>query len=280
MTLAKYHFTFRQGAMNRKRTTEATRSKRGCHKNAGFERLLQAVDRRLTMEGDNPHGNHKDPLDELVFIILSAQTESYLYHQTFRDLKAAYTPWEKLLIASEVEIASIIRSGGLARKKAAQLKAAFRQIKKTQGKLSLQFLKNLSDEAAFRYLDALPGIGMKSAKCVMMYSLKRAVFPVDTHVWRIARRLGIAPPVAKPSEAQQHCLEAKIPEKIRFSLHVKFVSLGQQQCTTYFPKCTTCPLSDLCPSNGRRDKVWSDWSQPKGVWATVDSRSGQCEVRS
>ena len=244
-----------------------------------FERLLHAVNRRLTVDSHNPHGNQEDPLDELVFILLSAQTESYLYRQTYRDLRAAYSPWDRLLNASETEIAAVIRCGGLARKKASQLKAALHQIKETRGTLSLQFLEGLSDAEAFEYLNALPGIGVKSAKCVMMYSLNRAVFPVDTHVWRIARRLGIAPPVAKPSEAQQHDLEKQIPRDIRFSLHVNFVKLGQQQCTAYFPKCGVCPLSDLCPSNGQADKVWNDWSQPRGVWAISDSSSVRSEAR-
>ena len=254
-------------------TRRAATISKQCRRTNRFERLLHAVNRRLTVEGDDPHGNHKDPLDELVFIMLSAQTESYLYRQTYRDLKATYSPWERLLKASETEIATVIRCGGLARKKASQLKAALNQIKETRGALSLQFLQDLSDTEAFEYLHALPGIGVKSAKCVMMYSLNRAVFPVDTHVWRVARRLGIAPPVAKPSETQQLDLEEQIPKEIRRSLHVKLVSLGQQQCTAYFPKCSICPLTDLCPSKGRPDKVWNDWSRPKGVWAIDDSSS-------
>lgn len=265
--------------MAMKTISAATRSRRPRGIKRRIDQLLQAVNRRLTVDTDNPHGNQEDPLDELVFIILSAQTESYLYRQTYRNLRVAYSPWERLLKASETEIATVIRYGGLARRKASQLKAAFHQIMETRGTLSLQFLEDLSDAEAFEYLKALPGVGVKSAKCVMMYSLNRAVFPVDTHVWRIARRLGIAPRVAKPSEAQQLDLEEQIPKKIRFSLHVKFVSLGQQQCTTYFPKCLVCPLSDLCPSNGRLDKVWSDWSQPRGVWAIHNSGSVQSEAR-
>ena len=258
------------------RADSTSRSRRGT--NRRFERLLRAVNHKLTVDGDSPHGNQEDPLDELIFIILSAQTESYLYRKTYRNLRAAYHPWEQLLKASETEIAFVIRAGGLARKKASQLKAALHQIKATRGVVSLQFLHDLSDAEASEYLDALPGIGVKSAKCVMMYSLNRAVFPVDTHGWRIARRLGIAPPVAKPSEAQQQVLEQQIPRGIRFSLHVKFVSLGQQQRTAYFPKCGMCPWSDLCPSSGRPDKIWNDWSQPRGVWATTDSGSLRFEA--
>jgi endonuclease III len=233
--------------------------------------LLRQVNRRLKEADKNPHGNQDDPLDELVFIILSAQTESYLYRRTFRALKNAYRPWERLLDASDRDVANLIRRGGLANKKTAQLKAAFRQIIADRGRLSLKFLNHFSDEDAFRYLSSLPGVGVKTAKCVMMYSLQRAVFPVDTHVWRIARRLGIAPPTPKPTDAQERDLESLVPESLRFPLHVKFVSLGQDTCHTYFPKCDVCPLSDVCPSSGKTDAVWTRWRQPRGVWANANS---------
>jgi endonuclease-3 len=234
--------------------------------------FLRQVARRLPEVSDNPHGNHNDPLDELVFIILSAQTESYLYRRTFQDLKNAYTPWNRLLDASDGEVASIIRRGGLARKKTTQLKAAFRQILADRGRLSLSFLGRFSDEDAYNYLISLSGVGVKTAKCVMMYALRRPAFPVDTHVWRIARRLGIAPPTPKPSDAQERELESRIPKALRFDLHVNFVSLGKETCHTYFPKCDSCALSDLCPTSGKTDVVWAQWRQPRGVWAKAISK--------
>ena len=238
-----------------------------CTQTGRLSTYLRRVNRCLLPVGSNPHGNHDDPLDELVFITLSAQTESYLYLRTFEDLKSAYTPWNRLLQAPDGEVASVIRRGGLAQKKTAQLKAAFRQILTDRGRLSLDFLKRLSDEDAYEYLISLPGVGVKTAKCIMMYSLRRLVFPVDTHVWRIARRLEIAPPTPKPSDKQERELEARIPKPLRYDLHVKLVSLGKTTCHTYFPKCESCSISDLCPSSGKVDAVWSLWRQPRGVWA-------------
>lgn len=251
--------------------------KRAPRRGDSLEPFLRDVDRRLGSDGDNPHGNQHDPLDELVFIILSAQTESYLYRETFEALKAAYTPWDRLLTASENQIARIIRRGGLANKKARQLKAAFEQIVSEQGVLCLRFLADHSDEDVLDYLMSLPGIGVKSAKCIMMYSLRRAVFPVDTHVWRISRRLGFAPHVPKPSDAQEKALEGSVPEDLRHGLHVKFVTLGRETCRTYFPKCDACALSAICPSRGRPDRVWAAWRQPSGVWskANPDSQSAR-----
>jgi endonuclease-3 len=253
------------------KTAEArTRSAkpRAADARASLNAFLRRVHRRLPTEGLNPHGNQDDPLDELVFILLSAQTESYLYRRTYGALKAAFTPWDRLLKATEREVAEIIRDGGLARKKSRQLKSAFEKIVADRGRLSLQFLDDLSDTEVFRYLTSLPGIGGKSAKCVMMYSLGRAAFPVDTHVWRVLRRLGATPQIPKPTDQQQRELEAKIPKDVRYGLHVKLVSHGQQTCRTYFPKCTACSLSELCPSMGRTDTVWHSWRRPRGVWAS------------
>jgi endonuclease-3 len=234
-----------------------------------FDSFWKLVDRRLTVYGNPRHGNLKNPLDELVFIVLSAQTEAYLYQETFRALYAAFRPWSHLLEATEGEVAQIIRHGGLALKKTRQLKGAFRKIIADTGLLSLNFLLALPDSEALSYLKTLPGIGIKSAACIMMYSLDRQVFPVDTHAWRISRRLGQTAPVPKPTEAQARELEGSIPLGLRYRLHVNMISHGQQICTTYSPKCNDCVLSDVCQSSGKTDAVWNQWRRPSGVWAKV-----------
>lgn len=230
-------------------------------------RFWRKVDRRLSTYGSNRHGNLDDPLDELVFIILSAQTESYLYTRTFKGLRAAFSRWEDLLDSSEEGIADIIRCGGLAQKKAAQIMSAFRKIIADTGHLSLDFLRDVPDAEAMKYLTSLPGVGVKSASCIMMYSLNRQVFPVDTHAWRVSRRLGVAAPVPKPTAKQERELESTIPPSLRYRLHVNLVSHGQQTCTTYWPKCTKCVLADFCISCGKPDAVWGRWRQPRGIWA-------------
>jgi endonuclease III len=232
-----------------------------------FDHFWRKIDRRLAVYGNQRHGNLDNPLDELVFIILSAQTESYLYKRTFVDLQNAFRPWESLLDASEEEIAQVIWRGGLARKKAAQIRGTFHKILADQGCLSLDFLHDLTDLEALRYLVSLPGIGNKSASCILMYSLGRRVFPVDTHVWRVARRLGLAAAVPKPSPVQERELESSIPPGLRYRLHVNLLSHGQQTCTTYWPKCGRCVLTDICSGSGRSDDVWNEWRRPRGVWA-------------
>lgn len=245
-----------------------------------FENFWRMVDGRLSVYGNQRHGNLDNPLDELIFIILSAQTESYLYNSTFLDLKSAFHPWELLLNSSEEQIAKVIWRGGLARKKASQLKGALHKIFADQGCLSLDFLHDLPDPEVMQYLTTLPGIGVKSAACVMMYSLRRQVFPVDTHVWRVSRRLGVADSVPKPTAARERALEETIPPDLRYRLHVNLLSHGQQTCTTYWPKCSECVLTDVCVSSGQPDTVWSDWRRPRGVWAkAVANGETSCQIK-
>lgn len=228
--------------------------------------LLQ-VNRKLAVYGSERHGNRRNPLEELVFIILSAQTESYLYLQTFKELRRRFPTWSSMSAAKEGEIEAVIRRGGLAKKKATHLKRAMEKITSDAGRLTLAFLRTLSDNEARAYLTTLPGIGIKSASCIMLYSLNRSVFPVDTHVWRVCRRLGLTPQVAKPSPRQELQLEAKVPRSIRYSLHVNLISHGRKTCTTYWPRCDKCVLASICPSRGISDQVWAKFRRPAGVWA-------------
>jgi len=229
--------------------------------------FLFSINRKLTVYGSERHGNRVNPLEELVFIILSAQTESYLYTKTFKNLRRRFPTWKLLLAGKETEIEAAIREGGLAKKKAGQLKNALRKITADTGRPSLGFLSNLSNAEARQYLMTLPGVGLKSASCILLYSFGRSVFPVDTHVWRICRRLGLAPPVAKPSDRMQMELEALIPETLRYSLHVNLVSHGRQTCMTYWPKCEQCVLAKVCPSKKTPDLVWANFRRPSGFWA-------------
>lgn len=229
--------------------------------------LLREVDCRLRIYGQDRHGNLDDPLDELIFIILSDQTEEYAYVKTYKALRESSPTWEHVRREPVDNIAAAIKHGGLQNKKARHIKGTLERIKADFGELSLDGLREMSDREAIRYLESLPGISAKNARCILMYSMGRKVFPVDTHVWRICRRLGLTPPVPKPTTAQQRDLEAIVPEEIRYSLHVNMVSHGRKVCTTYWPECEECVLADICPSCGKPDEVWGKWRKPRGVWA-------------
>lgn len=230
------------------------------------ETFVRMVDERLRMYRNQRHFNKADPFDELIFIILSAQTESYSYHQTWSALCRRFPTRKALSNARISQIAATIKEGGLAQKKARQIRGAIQKIIQDAGMLSLSFLKKWGDADVEKYLISLPGIGVKSARCIMMYSLGRQVFPVDTHVWRVSRRLGLAPAVPKPTPALEKQLEEKISPELRFTLHVNMVSHGRSICTPYWPKCDECVLNDLCPSAFKPDEVWGEWRKPQGHW--------------
>jgi endonuclease III len=230
------------------------------------QKLIREVDRRLRVYGNSRHFNRSNPLEELIFIILSAQTESYSYLETFKALRKRFPTKESLFRANRRSVEATIKSGGLSKKKAIQIKGVLAKVYADTGKLSLNFLSKLNDEEVDRYLTSLPGIGVKSARCVMMYSLQRPVFPVDTHVWKICRRLGLTPAVPKPTTQMEKALEARIPKELRYTLHVNMVSHGREICTTYWPKCDQCMLTDICPSAFKPDKVWGQWRKPQGFW--------------
>lgn len=202
---------------------------------------------------DFDHYNLKDPLDELLFIICSTKTEEASYRNSFRALKESFPTHHEIAEADRESIARAIVRGGLSNQKAKAIRNLLDAVVERFGEPNLEPLHSMSDDEAEDFLVSLPGIGKKIARCVLMYSFGRKVFPVDTHCWRIAKRLGWV----RPTQKDGHCaprdmdrLQSKIPLKFRFSLHVNMVSLGREICTAIAPKCESCPVSDWCPRIG------------------------------
>ena len=207
---------------------------------------------------DFNHYNRKDPLDELLFIICSTKTGEASYRSSYRALKQAFPTHYQIAEAPAVYIARPIASGGLSNQKAKAIREIYDALAEQFGEPTLAPLRKMSDEEAEDFLLSLPGVGKKVARCVLMYSLGRQVFPVDTHCWRIARRLGWV----RATQKDKHCaprdrdrLQSKIPPELRHSLHVNMISLGREICTASAPCCKECPIAVLCPRIGvSRDK--------------------------
>lgn len=202
------------------------------------------------------HYNRKNPLDELLFIICSVKRSKIVYLRAFRSLKQAFPSFKDLAKASTKELVSKVSWGGLQNQKAASVKVLMENIVDKFGQPSLSKLKYLNDEECEEFLSSLPGVGKKVARCVMLYSLDRKVFPVDTHCWRIAGRLGWIEPSARngnycSSEAMDQ-LQEIIPSDLRFGLHVNMVSLGREICNARKPQCGECPIQKYCRSNLHR----------------------------
>lgn len=193
--------------------------------------------------------NRKDPLAELVFIVLSAQTSETKYRRAYRELRAKLPTWKRVAEASDEELATILRPAGLARTKSAQIKAILARVKADQGTYTLRSLKQMSDIEAEAYLTSLPGVGIKTARCVLLFSLDRSVLPVDVHVFRVLGRVGVHdhtdPKDAKKKQVAD-VLQEGIPEQLRFGLHVNTVTHGRRLCRMKQPLCGGCFLNDIC----------------------------------
>lgn len=224
-------------------------------KPASAEYRIAEVARALRkIYSDFSHYNRRNPLEELLFIMCSVQTQESNYRRTFQSLRRRFPRMEMLARATAGEIAAPLRSGGLYRHKSNRIKQICTRLIGVFGHPTLAPLKAWTDEHCESFLTSLPGVGLKVARCVMLYSFGRAVFPVDTHCWRVCRRLGWVRASSKSevcTKADMDRLQRKIPPHWRFSLHVNLISLGREVCVANNPKCKTCPLAQLC-RRGRR----------------------------
>ena len=187
----------------------------------------------------------EDPLDCLIRTILSQNTNDVNSSRAFMSLKSRFPKWEDVLEADESEIAYAIRSGGLSKQKSRVIKDFLRWLKKEKGELNLDFLRDMDDEEVISLLTKHKGIGLKTAYIVLAFALGRDVFPVDTHVLRISKRLGLLPRKT-PADKAHRLLNPLIPKGKGFSFHVNLIRFGRTICTARNPKCHICPLTGLC----------------------------------
>jgi endonuclease-3 len=185
------------------------------------------------------------PLDMLIQIILSQATSDTNSDRTFAALKKRFPNWEALLRARESTIADTIRSGGLANQKAAVIKSLLRQIKDERGTLNLDFLHKLSAKEAVRYLKQFRGLGPKTIACTLLFACRKEVFPLDTHIFRILRRVGLIP--QKCTDARAHeIMNSIVPPGKFYSFHVNLIRHGRKLCRPREPICERCPIVEYC----------------------------------
>lgn len=210
--------------------------------------LLRQVEARLRrLYGRPSHHNPTDPIDDLIFVVLSRMTQEVKYLRTYQQLRDAMPSWDLVRDAETGALEQLLHDAGLAPTKSRQIQAILREIEHREDKLDLRHLHQLADGEVEAYLTSLPGVARKTARCVMLYALGRDTCPVDAHVWRVMRRLGIAPDTPW-TERQSRELEEKIPAGIRGSLHVTLIEHGRRVCRARSPLCEQCVLRDLCPS--------------------------------
>ena len=188
-----------------------------------------------------------DPLEELILTILSQNTSDVNRDRAYAALRQRYPTWDALARAREAGVVAAIRVGGLANTKAPRILTVLREIGHREGGFDLSWMRRASDEEVSTYLASLPGVGPKTVACVLAFSLDRPALPVDTHVHRVATRLGLLGP--KVTSARAHAeLAARVPPSLRLPLHVGLIRHGRSICRAGRPRCEACVLQDLCPT--------------------------------
>jgi endonuclease III len=215
---------------------------------AAQRRRVRTIYRRLQRAfGPLEAPRRADPLDELILTVLSQHTSDVNSQRAFDALRARYPTWDQVVRARDDRVADAIRSGGLANTKAPRIKAILREIRVREGGYGLSWMAGAPDDRVREYLRSLPGVGPKTAAVVMAFSLGRDTLPVDTHVHRVVRRLGLVPETAS-AERTHDLLEDLVPRGLRVEFHVGLIRLGREICKAPRPRCERCPLADLCPT--------------------------------
>ena len=187
-----------------------------------------------------------DPLDSLVRTLLSQSTNDNNRDLAYRRLRERFPAWRDVMEADREEVADAIRPAGLGNQKSGRMIALLRWIEEEFGSLDLGFLHEMPTEEAFERFTQVKGIGVKTMAVVLMFACGRDVFPVDTHVHRIVRRLGLVPERADAVKTFK-LMAPLVPDGKSYSLHMNLLKFGRTICTARNPRCLDCPLYDLCP---------------------------------
>jgi endonuclease III len=195
---------------------------------------------------------HTDPLSELVNTILSQNTNDHNRDIAYQQLRDRFPTWEAVCDASPDEVIEAIRPAGLAPSKGPRIQASLQRISKERGELSLEFLREMPLEEARSWLLSLNGVGPKTAAIVLLFSLGRPAFPVDTHVHRVTKRLGLIPSRASREKAHK-ILEELVPAELYYAFHINLIRHGRSVCHARQPQCEICMLHDLCAYYRKRE---------------------------
>ncbi len=212
---------------------------------------VRKVSRLLEMSFGRPlRPNHMDPVAGLVLAILSQNTNDRNRDRAFWRLRERFGSWEEVAAASPSEVEEAIRPAGLSRVKSARIISCLRTLGIGDGMCSLDSLKGMSLREAEGFLTSIHGIGLKTARCVLLFQLGLPAFPVDTHIMRVSRRLGWIPEKASAQKAHE-ILQNSVPHELVLDLHMNMIRLGRTLCRPKNPRCGQCPVLEECPTGKR-----------------------------
>jgi endonuclease-3 len=207
-----------------------------------IRRILSLLEKAY---GRIPPLKRSDPVDELIRTVLSQNTSDKNSVPAFHALKRSFSSWDAVSRAGTSKVAGIIRHAGLANIKAARIKEVLVEVKRREGKISLARLGRMSSGEAIGYLESIKGVGPKTAACVLLFSFGKAVMPVDTHIFRVAKRLGFIGYNIDIKEAHL-ALNLIIPGDLIYKFHLCIIEHGRRTCKAVRPSCEACVLYDMC----------------------------------
>ena len=210
-------------------------------------KIRQILDILQREYGVQPEQPRHDPVSVLMQTILSQNTSDTNSGVAFRSLLASFNNWEEVADANTATIAESIRYGGLWRIKAQRIKQVLGEILQKRGRLELDFLSQLTSSEAEDWLHQLTGVGLKTARCVLLFSLGVPALPVDTHILRVSQRLGLVSPKASADDAHKTLGKVVPPEDV-YQFHVLMIEHGRKTCRARYSNCQSCILKNLCVS--------------------------------
>ena len=185
-----------------------------------------------------------NPIDTLIATILSQNTNDKNSYKAYQRIKQKYKSWNEVAKLPRFEIEKLIKVAGLGKQKSAAIKSFLSAVKKRNGKINLRYIKNMNNEEILNELTSIKGIGIKTASCVLLFSLDRNVCPVDTHVHRTLNRIGLVS--TKTPDKTFELINEKLPDGIAHQFHTNLIKLGREICKPAKPLCSKCQLLKVC----------------------------------
>ena len=206
------------------------------------------IERLSTLYGTFEQIPRYNALDELIFTVLTQHTSDVNAERAFDQLRETIPTWKEVMVADQRLIADAIFHGGMSNQKSKRIKDILVSILERHGELEIDFLRHYELEEARKWLVELPGVGPKTAAVVMSFALGMPAFPVDTHIHRVSKRLGLIEEKTT-ADAAHEIMERQVRPEDRFQLHMQLITHGRQVCKARRPLCSECPLAADCPSS-------------------------------
>ena len=209
-----------------------------------IEKIQNLINELRSIYGKKEWKQKNQPLDTLIKTILSQNTSDINSFRAFDSLKLKCPNWEICLQTPIEEIEEAIRMGGLAKTKSKRIKNILEKIKEDKGNLKINFLNNLPVDKARKWLISLKGVGEKTAAVTLLFAFNKPIFPVDTHVLRVTKRMGLIGDISL--NKAHHELKKIISKEYYYESHLNLIEHGRKICHAQNPECQKCKVSKYC----------------------------------